>query len=52
MKWSDAKKKVFRFDRNTVVSAGAGSGKTAARVELYLRLLSGDTSFERPMAVE
>ncbi|HKZ17696.1 MAG TPA: UvrD-helicase domain-containing protein [Geobacteraceae bacterium] len=52
MKWSEAKKKVFKFDRNTVVSAGAGSGKTAALVELYLRLLSGETALEQPLAVD
>jgi ATP-dependent helicase/nuclease subunit A len=52
MKWSETKKKVFEFDRNTVVSAGAGSGKTAALVELYLRLLSGETALERPLEVD
>jgi ATP-dependent helicase/nuclease subunit A len=51
MKWSETKKKVFEFDRNTVVSAGAGSGKTAALVELYLRLLSGETALGRPLEV-
>jgi ATP-dependent exoDNAse (exonuclease V) beta subunit len=52
MKWSEAKRKVFEFDRNIVVSAGAGSGKTAALVELYLRLLAGETSLNRLLAVD
>ncbi|HET6421853.1 MAG TPA: UvrD-helicase domain-containing protein [Geobacteraceae bacterium] len=52
MKWSEAKRKVFEFDRNIVVSAGAGSGKTAALVELYLRLLAGETSLNRSVAVD
>lgn len=52
MKWSEAKRKVFEFDRNIVVSAGAGSGKTAALVELYLRVLAGETSLNRPVAVD
>ncbi len=52
MKWSEVKQKVFEFDRNIVVSAGAGSGKTAALVELYLRLLAGETAMNRPLAVD
>ncbi len=39
--WSAEKQRLFRFERNTVVSAAAGSGKTTALVELYLRLLEG-----------
>ena len=35
-----------------MVSAGAGSGKTAALVELYLRLLAGETSLPRALEVE
>jgi ATP-dependent helicase/nuclease subunit A len=52
LNWSPAKEKLFRLERNTAVSAGAGSGKTAALVELYLRLLAGETSLERPLEVE
>lgn len=52
MHWSEVKQQVFRFDSSIVVSAGAGSGKTAALVELYLRLLAGETSLPRPLAVE
>ena len=52
MEWSEAKQEVFRFESDIVVSAGAGSGKTAALVELYLRLVAGETSFPRPLAVE
>jgi ATP-dependent exoDNAse (exonuclease V) beta subunit len=44
MVWSDVKERLFRLERDTLVSAGAGSGKTAALVELYLRLLAGETS--------
>jgi superfamily I DNA/RNA helicase len=52
MEWSDIKQKVFRFESDIVVSAGAGSGKTAALVELYLRLLTGETALLRPLSVE
>lgn len=52
MQWSDVKQQVFRFESDIVVSAGAGSGKTAALVELYLRLLAGETSVARPLAAE
>ncbi|MCM2358249.1 MAG: UvrD-helicase domain-containing protein, partial [Geobacteraceae bacterium] len=52
MEWSPAKQEVFRFESDIVVSAGAGSGKTAALVELYLRLLAGETRFPRPLSVE
>ncbi len=52
MQWSEVKQQVFGFDSSIVVSAGAGSGKTAALVELYLRLLAGETSLPRPLAVE
>jgi ATP-dependent helicase/nuclease subunit A len=45
--WSDEKKRVFEFSRNMCVSAGAGSGKTAALVELNSRFLSGETYLER-----
>jgi ATP-dependent helicase/nuclease subunit A len=45
--WSDEKKRVFEFNRNMCVSAGAGSGKTAALVELNSRFLSGETYLER-----
>jgi ATP-dependent exoDNAse (exonuclease V) beta subunit len=41
MRWSAAAEALFRLDRATAVSAGAGSGKTTALVELCLRLLSG-----------
>ena len=52
MEWSEAKQEVFAFNSNIVVSAGAGSGKTAALVELYVRLLAGETLFPRPVSVE
>ncbi len=39
MIWSPVKEEVFRFAQNFCVSAGAGSGKTAVLVELYLRFL-------------
>jgi ATP-dependent exoDNAse (exonuclease V) beta subunit len=45
--WSEEKLKVFSFERNVCVSAGAGSGKTAALVELDSRFLSGDTPLGR-----
>ncbi|MDQ7823921.1 MAG: UvrD-helicase domain-containing protein [Candidatus Eremiobacteraeota bacterium] len=46
IKWSPEKELVFLFKKNLCVSAGAGSGKTAAIVELNSRFLSGDTSIE------
>ena len=52
MEWSATKEQVFAFGSDIVVSAGAGSGKTAALVELYLRLLAGETRFPRPLSVE
>lgn len=52
MHWSDAKQQLFRFETDIAVSAGAGSGKTAALVELYLRLLAGETSLGEPLAVD
>ncbi len=51
MLWSEAKKQVFQLDGNMVVSAGAGSGKTAVLVELYIRLLAGETAIGRPLGV-
>jgi len=45
--WSPEKQKAFLFDRNLCVSAGAGSGKTAALVELNSRFLSGETHLKR-----
>jgi ATP-dependent helicase/nuclease subunit A len=52
MEWSEVKQQVFAFESDIVVSAGAGSGKTAALVELYLRLLAGETSLGRALEVE
>src|SRR5512136_1166566 len=52
MEWSEVKQQVFAFDSDIVVSAGAGSGKTAALIELYLRLLAGETRFPRRLTVE
>ena len=52
MIWSPVKQTVLAFERNIVVSAGAGSGKTAVLVELYLRLLAGETALPQPLSVE
>ncbi len=43
---------IFDFKTNLCVCAGAGSGKTAALVDLYLRLLEGKTSVAEPVNVE
>jgi ATP-dependent helicase/nuclease subunit A len=42
--WSDAAKALFELEGDTAVSAGAGSGKTTALVELCVRLLSGQAT--------
>ena len=39
-----AARALFALDRATAVSAGAGSGKTTALVELCVRLLSGEAT--------
>jgi len=43
--WSEEKQKLFNFDSDTLVSASAGTGKTTALVELYMRLLDGSTKY-------
>ena len=42
--WSGAAKALFLLSGGTAVSAGAGSGKTTALVELCVRLLSGQAT--------
>jgi ATP-dependent exoDNAse (exonuclease V) beta subunit len=42
--WSEAALALFDLRAPTVVSAGAGSGKTTALVELCVRLLSGEAT--------
>ncbi len=42
--WSDAARALFELQGDTAVSAGAGSGKTTALVELCVRLLSGEAT--------
>jgi len=42
--WSEAALELFRLGGPTAVSAGAGSGKTTALVELCVRLLSGEAT--------
>ena len=42
--WSDAARALFELRGDTAVSAGAGSGKTTALVELCVRLLSGEAT--------
>ncbi len=44
IRWNASAEALFRLDRPTAVSAGAGSGKTTALVELCLRLLSGEAT--------
>ena len=41
--WSEAALSLFRLEGASGVSAGAGTGKTTALVELLLRLLAGET---------
>ncbi len=42
--WSEAARALFELRGDTAVSAGAGSGKTTALVELCVRLLSGEAT--------
>ncbi len=42
--WDEIKEELFRFECDTLVSASAGTGKTAALVELYLRIAEGRTA--------
>lgn len=50
--WSEEKEKLFRFESDTLVSASAGTGKTTALVELYMRLLEGRTSLDEKIPPE
>ena len=45
LSWSPEKEELFRFESNILVSASAGTGKTTALVELYRRIIAGETSF-------
>ncbi|MEE9436252.1 MAG: UvrD-helicase domain-containing protein [Candidatus Adiutricales bacterium] len=40
-KWTTAQDRIFRFEDNTAVLAGAGSGKTMTLIEMIRRLLAG-----------
>jgi ATP-dependent helicase/nuclease subunit A len=50
LQWTASQRAIFDFRKNTAVSAGAGSGKTAAMVELYLRLLCGEIPGRKAVA--
>lgn len=41
-KWTTAQDRIFRFEDNTAVLAGAGSGKTMTLIEMIRRLLAGE----------
>ena len=43
---------LFQFDQNICLCAGAGSGKTSALVKMYCALISGESSFKVPVALE
>ena len=47
MKWSDAQEKILNGDGNMLVSASAGSGKTAVMIEKVIRLLKGGADLRR-----
>ena len=40
MQFTNAQQSALRYDRNIIVEAGAGSGKTAVFVQRYLNILS------------
>ena len=43
---------LFEFERNTVLNAGAGTGKTETLTSLYLHLVAGETKPGNPVPVE
>ncbi len=47
MKWSDAQEKILAGSGNMLVSASAGSGKTAVMIEKVIRLLKGGADIRR-----
>lgn len=49
--WAEEVQDAFRFEKNSCILAGAGTGKTSALVEQYLALLSGETSLG-PLGIE
>jgi ATP-dependent helicase/nuclease subunit A len=50
--WSAEKQDLFRFGSDILVSASAGTGKTTALVELFIRLLDGQTDYPLPVEPE
>ncbi len=50
--WSTEKESLFRFESDVLVSASAGTGKTTALVELFLRILEGRTALGDDVGVE
>jgi ATP-dependent exoDNAse (exonuclease V) beta subunit len=46
------KEVLFQLNQNICLSAGAGSGKTSALVKMYCALISGESSFKEPIAIE
>jgi ATP-dependent exoDNAse (exonuclease V) beta subunit len=43
---------LFQLNQNVCLSAGAGSGKTRALVQMYCALISGASSFKEPVPIE
>ena len=53
MTWTEEQKKVIDVrNKNVLVSAAAGSGKTAVLVERILSLVCGDMEGEEPVDVD
>lgn len=51
--WTEEQKQVIEVrNKNVLVSAAAGSGKTAVLVERILSLVCGDQAGDRPMDVD
>ncbi|HPP87941.1 MAG TPA: UvrD-helicase domain-containing protein, partial [bacterium] len=50
--WTDELLKLFEFQKNYCIQAGAGSGKTTTLVELYLRILLNSRNTDNPLLPE
>jgi len=52
MKLTETLDNTYSFNANTIVQAGAGTGKTSALINLYLQLLEGKTNLNYPLKID